>query len=259
MGVTLPAGNANRRRWRIGAFVAVFACAALIPAIALAAAAPARDISGVWWGVKYSPKAEIQGGGEIPYNDRGKAEYARIMAGLKDGSIKDEARRLCTPDGLPRILGNPYPFKVVQTRGQTTFLYELNRVFRVVLMDTPQESEEALIIAPYYSGHSVGRWDGDTLVAETAGFNEKTWIDATGAPHSDQMTVVERYRRIGDRQLEVVATITDPYYLTRPFSVRHTYELHPEVQLQTDYICGEPHRDISHIPGVQEARRARGQ
>ena len=216
-----------------------------------------HDISGIWWSVKYSPKLEIIGGGDIPYNEKGKELYAQTVAGLKDGSIKDEARHLCVPDGIPRILGNPYPFKIIQTPGQTTIAYELNRVFRIVVMDKPQESAHDLEILPYYSGHSVGHWDGDTLVIETAGFNEKTFLDATGAPHSDQMTTVERIRKVG-RQLEDTVTVTDPELLTRPFSARFVYDAHPEVRLQ-DYVCGEPHRDISQVPGVTEARRARTQ
>lgn len=198
------------------------------------------------------------GGGNIPYNDKGKALYAKIAAGLKDGTITDEARHLCVPDGVPRILGNPYPFKIIQTPGQTTIAYELNRVFRIVLMDKPQAPERELEIRPFYSGHSVGHWDGDTLMIETAGFNDKTFLDATGAPHSDGMTTVERIRKIGGAQLEDVVTVTDPELLTHPFSARFVYDAHPDGRLQ-DYVCGEPHRDISQVPGVTEARRARRQ
>jgi hypothetical protein len=63
----------------------------------------------------------------------------------------------------------------------------------------------------------------------------------------------------GGKQLETVVTITDPTYLTRPITARYVYDSRPDVQVATDYVCGEPHRDISHIPGVTEARRARGQ
>jgi hypothetical protein len=216
-----------------------------------------RDISGVWWTVKYSAALEVLGGGGIPYNDKGRALYAKNVAGLKDGSIRDEARHLCVPDGVPRILGNPYPFKLIQTPGQTTIAYELNRVFRIILMDQPQESARDLETFPWYSGHSVGHWEGDALVIETAGFNDKTFFDATGAPHSEQMTTVEHIRKInGGTQLEDVVTVSDPEVLAKPFSARFVYDAHPEMRLQ-DYVCGEPHRDISHVPGVSEARRAR--
>jgi hypothetical protein len=244
-------------------FVLRFAAAGFAIAASLAIPAaygqanPAHDVSGIWWSVKYSPKLEIIGGGEIPYNEKGRALYAKTIGGLKDGSIRDEARHLCVPDGVPRILGNPYPLKIIHTPGQTTIAYELNRVFRIVVMDKPQESAHDLEILPYYSGHSVGHWEGDTLVVETAGFNEKTFLDATGAPHSDQMTTVERIRKInGGKQLEDVVTVNDADLLTKPFSARFVYDPRPEVRLQ-DYVCGEPHRDISQVPGVSEARRAR--
>jgi len=255
--VSIDRGNMTLRGWaRAGA---VAGAMLMLASGAMAQAKAAGDVSGVWWSVKYSPKLEIQGGGDIPYNDKGKAQYAKNMAGLKDGSIKDESRRLCNPDGVPRILGNPYPFKIIHTPGQTTIVYELNRVFRIVLMDQPQVSAHELEIAPYYSGHSIGHWDGDTLVVETTGYNDKTFLDATGAPHSDAMTTVERIRKItGSKQLEDVVTITDPDMLTRPITARYVYDPHPEVQLE-QYVCGEPHRDISKIPGVTEARRARGQ
>jgi hypothetical protein len=243
-------------RWVAAA--ALIACA-FAPSRAQQQSGGAPDVSGIWWVTKYSPKIEIVGGGDIPYNDKGLAEYQKNIAGLKDGSITDEARRVCVPDGIPRILGNPYPFLIVPARGHIVMTYELNHVIRIIIMDEQQVSAEELEITPYYSGHSVGHWEGDTLVIETAGYNDSTFLDATGAPHSDQMTTVERVRRIsGGKQLEDVVTVTDPDYLTRPFAARFVYDAHPEVRLDASYNCGEPHRDISQVPGVTEARRARG-
>ena len=235
------------------------------PAPAQQQGASAKDVWGVWWVTKYSPKLELIGGGDIPFNDKGRAEYRKNIAGLKNGSITDEARRVCVPDGIPRILGNPYPFLIVPARGHVVMTYELNHVIRIIIMDQPQVSAEELDIAPYYSGHSVGHWESDTLVVETAGYNEETFLDATGAPHSDRMTTVERIRRFGGgggvdggKQLEDVVTVSDPEYLTNPFAARFVYDAHPEVRIDASYNCGEPHRDISHLPGVTEARRARG-
>lgn len=209
-----------------------------------------QNISGVWWIQRYSPKLEIVGGGELPFTPAGQAKYEANIAGLRDGSIKDEARRVCVPDGVPRILVNPYPFQIIQTPGQVTFVYEINHVIRPILLDKPLPPADELEIFPYYSGHSTATWQGDTLVITSAGFNEKTFLDATGAPHSDQMRVVERVRKVNDRTLEITAEVTDPPMYTRPFQVRYTYNLHPEVRLE-DYNCGDPHRDIYHIPGVR--------
>jgi hypothetical protein len=216
--------------------------------------AMAQDVSGSWWAQTYSPRIESIGGGPLPLNEAGHAKYAEIQAGLADGSIIDEARRVCLPDGVPRILGTPYPFRIVHTPGQTTIMYELNAVVRMIEMDQALPPAEELEILPWYSGHSVGHWEGDVLVIETGGFNEKTFLDASGAPHSYQMSTVERIRKLGDGTLENVVTISDPIYYTEPFSVRFLYDPHPGLRLQ-DYVCGEPHRDISHVPGVVEARR----
>jgi hypothetical protein len=213
------------------------------------------DVSGTWWGQRYSLSLELVGGGAPPLNEAGQQKYAENIAGLEDGSILDEARRLCVPDGVPRILAGPYPFRIVHTPGQTTILYELNGVVRFVGMDRPQYPDEELEILPRYSGYSVGRWEDDTLIIETAGFNEKTFIDVTGTPHSYQMTTVERIRKLDDGTLENVITVTDPSYYTEPFSARFVYDHYPSMRLR-DYVCGEPHRDISHIPGVAEARQS---
>src|SRR4051794_19954370 len=156
----------------------VFAAAicALAARVSAQPAGVAQDVSGGWWGTKYSPKIEIVGGGDIPYNEKGHAEYRKNIAGLMDGSITDEARRVCVPDGIPRILGNPYPFLIVPARGHIVVTYELNHVIRIIIMDQPQVSAKELEITPYYSGHSVGHWEDDTLVVETAGYNDKTFL-----------------------------------------------------------------------------------
>lgn len=209
------------------------------------------DISGVWWANIYSPKIAIVGGGELPFTPVGKAAYEKNMAGLKNGSVEDTARTLCTPDGVPRLLESPYPFELIQTRGQVTFVYEMNHAIRLVDMTKPLESDETLSILPYYDGHSAGHWEGDTLVIQTAGFNEKTFIDATGAPHSDEMHVTERLRKInGGKQLEDIATIQDPKNYTKPWSARFVYDFHPELRLEA-YVCGETHRDLSKVKGVR--------
>src|ERR1700726_4860951 len=147
------------------------------------------------------------------------------------------ARRFCVPDGVPRIPATPYPFEIIHTAGQTTTI-------------RPLPKDEELIPYPYYDGHSAGHWEGDTLVIETAGFNDKTFLDATAAPHSDAMKTVERLRKVGANQLEDVVTVHDPDMFMRDWSARFVYQLRNDVRL-TDYVCGEKHRDISSVRGVQ--------
>jgi hypothetical protein len=230
------------------AFAAVF--------VASLAAEPARgqsvpDISGTYWATQYYAKVQLVGGGELPLTPAGKAAYEKNMAGLKDGSISDNARKFCTPDGPVRNLATPYPFQILQAPpGQVTILHELNHQIRVIALDRPMPKYEELVPLPYYNGHAFGRYEGDTLVVATAGFNEKTFLDATGAPHTDELVTTERIRRISPTQLEIVITVHDPQYYTRDWQARFVYVLREDVRIE-DYVCGEPHRDLSSVAGVR--------
>lgn len=211
----------------------------------------APDLSGIYWATRYSARIELVGGGDLPLTAAGKAVYDSNIAGLKDGSIRDDARTFCVPDGLPRVLSTPYPFEIVQAPpGQVTILYELNHQVRVIRMDKPMPDYRKLSTFPSYNGYSIGRYQGDTLVVETAGFNGKTFADATGAPQTDGMTTVERIRRISPTQLEIVITVHDAQYYTRDWHSRFVYSLRNDVRIE-DYLCGEQHRDISSIAGAR--------
>jgi hypothetical protein len=219
-------------------------------AAACSTAGAVSDISGTYWATTYSPKIQVLGGGEPPLNAAGKAAYEKNQAGLRDGTIVDKARRVCVPDGMPRVLATPYPFEIFQVpAGHVTFLYEMNHQVRVIVMDKPLPSAEALIVDPKYNGHSIGHWDGDTLVVESAGFNDVTFLDASGLPHSDEMTTVERIRKVGN-QLEDVITIHDPDMYTKDWQARFVYDERNDVRLE-DYACNDTHRDLSGVKGVQ--------
>jgi hypothetical protein len=195
--------------------------------------------------------------GDIPLNEAGKKKWAENQAGLKDGSIVDRARKYCTPDGLPRSLATPYPFEIVDAPpGQMTWVYEQNKMVRGISMNKPLDAPEELQVLPFWNGHSAGHWEGDTLVIQSIGFNDLTFVDATGLPHSDQLQTSERVRKIdGAQHLEDVITIHDPVYYSRDWEARFVYDNHDGERLM-EYICGEPHRDISVIKGVTEARAA---
>jgi hypothetical protein len=231
-----------------GSTTAALLAVSVLSATAYAADAP--DISGIYQVTQYNAKIQLVGGGELPFTAAGKAAYDKNIAGLKDGSLTDNARKFCVPDGLPRVLANPYPFEIIQAPpGQVTIIYELSHQVRAIAMDKPLPSEEDLLVLPFFNGHSVGKFDGDTLVVESAGFKENTFLDATGAPHTDELRTVERIRKVSPTQLEDVITIHDPDYYSRDWQVRFIYNQHNELRLE-DYVCGEPHRDISAVPGV---------
>jgi hypothetical protein len=231
------------------ALAAAFAASVLVGPAAGQSAVP--DLSGVYWASQYKAKVELVGGGELPLTAAGKAAYEKNIAGLKDGSIVDEARLFCTPDGPVRNLATPYPFEIFQAPPSlVTIIHELNEQIRSIMLDKPLPKYEDLIILPFYNGHAVGRYEGDTLVIEAAGFKDTTFLDATGAPHTDELVTTERIRKISPTQLEIVINVHDPEYYTRDWQARFVYTLRNDIQLE-NYVCGEPHRDISSVAGVR--------
>src|ERR1700681_2376670 len=234
---------------RAGSTLAVLLALSALSGFAYGADAP--DLSGIYWATLYNAKIQLVGGGELPLTAAGKAAYDKNIAGLKDGSITDNARKFCVPDGLPRVLANPYPFEIIQAPpGQITIIYELSHQVRMIAMDKPLPSEEDLLGLPFFNGHSVGHFDGDTLVVESAGFKENTFVDATGAPHTDELRPVERIRKVSQKELEDVITIHDPKYYSRDWQARFVYTQRNDIRIE-DYVCGEPHRDISGVAGVR--------
>lgn len=149
----------------------------------------------------------------------------------------------CLPEGVPMAETAPGPYKIVQTPGLIVMLYERETVFRQVhtdgrkLPDGPQ---------PAWFGYSVGRWDGDTLVVDTAGFNDRGWLDARGHTHSDALHLAERFHRADFGHMELQITVDDPKTYTRPFTVRLNQELLPGSDL-IEYFCSENERDLRHF------------
>jgi hypothetical protein len=146
----------------------------------------------------------------------------------------------CLPPGGPRMMATPYPMEIIQLPEQKRILMIFEgatHIWREIYMDgRPHPEGDAL--NPTYLGHSVGRWEGDTLVIDIVGFNENSWLDYFGHPHTDMLHVVEKYSRPTKNQLHYEATIDDPGAYTKPFTVRWTVPWNPRGEL-TEYICQE--------------------
>jgi hypothetical protein len=240
-----------------GSAVAVLAMSLLSDSAAHAARA-VPDISGTYWATTYYPKIQVLGGGDPPLNDAGKAEYQKNQAGLKNGSIEDPVRKYCLLDSIPRLLSTPYPFEVFQLPpGQVTFVHELNNQVRAVPLNRTLPSYEQSVVNLTYGGYVSGNYEGDTLVIQSNGFNDQTFLDSSGLPHSDQLATTERVRKIGN-QLEDVVTVHDPALYTKDWQARFVYQQRNDVRLQA-YACGDKHRDLSQVKGVAEVRAARAQ
>ena len=133
----------------------------------------------------------------------------------------DPVQRYCDPPGVPRIYMYPWEITFIQTPKIVYILYEYTKVWRAVYMDRdhPKDPDTS------WMGDSIGKYEGDTFVIDTIGFNDKTWLDQTGHPHSDALHLVERIRRLDHDKLEIAVTIDDPKAYTKTFSAAKVYKL----------------------------------
>lgn len=146
----------------------------------------------------------------------------------------------CLPGVPVMLLGGPYPIQILETPGQVSMLLEEQNHYRLIYLDaTHPENPD-----PTFMGHSVGRWEGDTLVVDTIALKTQTPIDRVGMPHSEDLHLVERYRRIDDSTIDVTITIDDPQAFTMPWDVKRTYRSVPAGVTLTEYIC-ENNRDYA--------------
>jgi hypothetical protein len=168
------------------------------------------DISGVWL-MDTDAYHKDPGAGSLkaaPMTPWGEERF-KANAG-KPGY--DDPTFHCDPPGLPRIALGQAPFEIVQIPGRVLMLYEDFHEHRQIWMDgraLPKDPD------PTWYGYSVGKWEGDTLVVDTIGFDDRSWLDGNGHAHSEAMHVVERYRRLGHDTLELNMTIDDPKAYTR--------------------------------------------
>jgi hypothetical protein len=120
----------------------------------------------------------------------------------------------CYQPGVPRAVYMPYPFQIAQTPTHILITYEYASASRVINM-----VPVGIVPPDTWMGHSMGRWEGDTLVVDVSSFNDQTWFDRAGNFHSDALRVTERYKRISRDALMYEATIDDPKVFTRPWKI----------------------------------------
>jgi hypothetical protein len=151
----------------------------------------------------------------------------------------DDPTSQCLPAGLPRtVMLGLFPQQIVQTPTQIVMLYEYMNVFRVIPLNAKHPDD----IIPSYTGNSVGRWDGDTLVVDVIGFNDKTWLAGTGTFHTDALHVTERFTRVDKDQINYEVTMDDPNVLTKSWTLRSTLMLREGTRLE-EYVCAENNID----------------
>ena len=203
-----------------GVYPYPFAQVAAAPVLALGAAGGVPGSLGV-----------VEGDGEIPYTPAA----AAIKRENGDHWIDRDPELKCYLPGIPRAMYMPYPFQIVQSTNKIQMAYEFTSTARTIHLDKVEGPPDDT-----YMGHSVGRWEGDTLVVDVTNFNDKTWFDRAGNFHSDALRLVERFTPIGPDALRYDVTIEDPQVFTRPWRISMPLyrRLEPNIQL-IEYRCIE--------------------
>jgi hypothetical protein len=191
----------------------------------------AENVGGGRGGARSEPR--------VPFMPWAAAVYDYNSANMS----KYDPEGYCLPPGGPRMMATPYPMEIIQQpeHKRIIMIFEGGtHIWREIYMDgRPHPQGDAL--NPTYLGHSVGRWEGDTLVVDVVGFNEGTWLDFFGHPHTDMLHVIEKFSRPNRNTLHYEATIDDPGAYTKPFTVAWDIPWDGKDELK-EYICQENNR-----------------
>ncbi len=213
-----------------------------------AASGQVPDLSGVWFNDHPRPmtsnerywiyKFTIE---EPPMTAWGLAQYNATKSSFGTRSYplaetNDPLYHTCAPPGFPRIYLHPFPMQIVQTPSEVIFLFEYDSIRHQIFTDGRAHDTT---LGPLWMGDSIGHWEGDTLVADTVNFNDKTWLDRIGHPHSADLHVVERIRRVDHDHLVDDITIEDPKAYTRPWTTQIEFLLKPKWTLEEQFCEDE--------------------
>jgi len=184
--------------------------------------------------------------------------WAKKVYDEREASIsKDDPESWCLPPGVPRMMNTPFPMQIYQLPDRIMQVYEGGaHMWRVIYTDgrkhTPADQWN-----PTYLGESIGHWEGDTMVVDVTGFNDKSWLDAAGHPHTEQLHVVERYTRTKEDNMHYEATIDDPGTYAKPWTTGWNVKWVPNWELY-EYVCQENNKDVMiehHMVGALPVER----
>jgi len=199
--------------------------------------APAPDLSGVW-NLRGSPATRYWSwtfsATDPPMTPWAQEKFNLTKPSFGPRSFEDSNDPVnpttlnsvgCFPPGVPRIYLQPFPMEIIQTPGRVIEFFEFNHFVRQIWTDGRPHNTA---LGATWMGDSVGHWEENTLVVDTIGFNDKTWVDRAGHPHSDQMHVTERIRRAEADFLTVDINVEDPKAYTKPWGGQLRFQAHPK-------------------------------
>lgn len=225
--------------------VATVACLSCAPVFAQSAATPTGpgSLNGLWTAPGYKgsmrtpPRDRVfrtVDGKWAPLLPAASEVLEKRIAMSEKGEPWTNTLMQCLPGGVPEmIFGSPYPVQIIETPGQVTMLYEMYNHFRVIYMNGKHPEDPD----PTFMGNSIGHWEGDTLVVDTIGLTDRTTIDEVGMPHSEDLHVIEKYRRTDKDTIEIIVTIDDPKTFSKPWDAKVIYKAGKPGYKMMEFIC----------------------
>jgi hypothetical protein len=189
------------------------------------------DLSGIWRSTTDRHRENLAAGGaQVLFQPWAAALYKDRQASKGKGNPADR----CLSRGIPgAMLVRDRPWKILQTSGAIIMLFDELLHYRQIFTDGRGFPADSI---PTWFGYSVGKWDSDALVVETIGFNEETWLDDGGHPHSEALRVTERFRRLNTGTLDIDITINDPKAYTKPWTATVRFERISEADFG-EHVC----------------------
>jgi hypothetical protein len=207
-----------------------------LPGGTWASIAQLPDMNGVWE-MTFGGR---RGAGAAPEQPSLTPKYAALLKEFQANPPHDSPPANCVPPGMPGIMGQPYPIEILYTPGMVTVIAEAYMQVRHIYTDGRAHPDDPDLT---FNGHSIGHWDGDTLVADSVGFTKDTPLGMNmGTRHSEKMHIVERFHLKDPKTLEITTTIDDPEALAKPYARTITYARHPDWTL-AEYICQQNNRN----------------
>jgi hypothetical protein len=216
---------------------------ALVTAGVAASAQSRPDFTGLW----ISPTADISvvllPGQEISLTPYGAEKYRKL-------DMANSPSYKCLPYGPTRGLQSTNPFQIVQTPDLVAIITE-HIDYRMIYMDGRGHPEDILDY-PEWMGHSIGRWEGQTLVVDTIGMRQETWLDTAGFEHSDKLHITERFQKTSPDTIRLTVTIEDPVFYTKPFTYgRDVKRMAKNVRLMPARCADNERSSADAVQGVQ--------
>ena len=226
--------SSKLRRHALTALAASLTIAQTQAVMAQPPASIGADLDGVWKLEGDHTALRTSNGKAPPLRDAAKRLYAQRAAAKAKGDHQFDPTYQCKPPGEPRIMfEKDVPFQIIQTPKRIVFLYQWNRLLRVV--DIQPQTE---VIGPEYFGQNAGSWNGSTLEIDTVGLNDSTLLDATGLPHSEDLHLIERFNLKDADTLEVTFRFDDPKTFTAPWETKAVYRRQSGARIVED-VCIE--------------------